>query len=139
MCFSIRCPDFEERLLLRIAAPGRLGLRADGRDDLPRLLEDGLAVEVIEVPAGGAGLLGELVLLLVEGGERIAEEDTAHTPRRALAAAEDRPWEASEARLQLRVGLEQRLVLEVHVLHGRTRTLVGVVELLQRLVIVFRA
>ena len=32
--------------------------------------------------------------------------------------------------------LEQRLVLEVHVLHGRTRALVGVVELLQRRVIV---
>ena len=48
------------------------------------------------------------------------------------------PGEASEARFQLWVGLEQRLVLEVHVLHGRARALVGVVEILQRLVIVLR-
>ena len=95
-----------------------------------------LAVEIVEVPAGGAGLLGESVLLLVEGGKRVTEEDTAHALRRALAAAEDRTREASEARLQFRVGLEQRLVLEVHNLHGRARALVGVVELLQRLEVV---
>ena len=70
--------DHRERLArIRGAAPGRLRLRADARDDLARLLEDSLAVEVVEVPAGGAGLLGEFVLLLVEGGERVAKENTA--------------------------------------------------------------
>ena len=130
--------DVEERLLLCVAASGRLGLRADACDDLARLLEDVPAVEVVEVPAGGAGLLGELVLLLVEGWERVAEEDTAHALGRALATAEDRPGVASQARLQLRVGLEQRLVFEVHFLHRGARALVGMVELLQCLVIVLR-
>ena len=136
MCSLDSLADVEECLLLRGAAPGRLGLRADARDDLAGLLDDGLAVEVVEVPAGGAGLLGELVRLPVEGGESVAEKDTAYALRRALAAAEDRTGEAREARLQLRVGLEQRLVLKMHLLHGRPRAFVGVVELLQRLVIV---
>ena len=78
------------------------------------------------------------VRLLVQGGERVTEEHTADPLRRALAAAEDSAGEAGEARLQPRVSLEQRLVLEVHVLHRRARALVGVVELLQRLVVVVR-
>ena len=136
MCFSIRLRMSRSVFSSVVQRRGCLGLRSDVRNDLARLLEDGLAVEVVQVPAGGAGILGELVLLLVEGGERVAEEDTAHALPRALAAAEDRAGEASEACLQLRVGLDQRLVLEVRVLHGRARALVGMMELLQRRVVV---
>ncbi len=46
------------------------------------------------------------------------------------------PGKPLEARLELRVGLQQRLVLEVHVLDRGLRALVGVVELLERLVVV---
>ena len=63
----------------------------------PRLLEDRVAVQVVEVPAGGAGLLGELAHLFVEGGQRVAEEDAARALRRPLAAAEGRRREALQA------------------------------------------
>ncbi len=119
MCFStlarISTRVFSSVVHLR----GVLGLGADAGDDLARLLEDRVAVEVVEIPAGRAGLLGELARFLVEGGERVAEEDAARALGRALAAAEDRAGQPLEARLQLGVGLQQRLVLEVHLLDGR--------------------
>ena len=68
---------------------GVFGLGADAVDDLARLFEDRVSVEVVEIPAGGAGLLGELARLLVEGGERVAEENAARALRRALSPAED--------------------------------------------------
>ena len=78
--------ELDERLLLGGALARRVRLRADARDDLARLLEDRVAVQVVEVPAGRAGLLGELARLLVEGGKRVAEEDAARAlGRRACA------------------------------------------------------
>ena len=47
-----------------------------------------------------------------------------------------RARQALEARLELGVCLQQGLVLEVHVLDGGLGALVGVVELLERLVVV---
>ena len=118
MCFSILVAELDEGLLLSGALARRLGLGADAGDDLARLLEDRVAVEVVEVPAGRARLFGELACLLVERRERVAEEDAARALGRALSAAEGGAREAAQARLQLRVGLQQRLVLEVHVLDG---------------------
>ena len=78
--------ELDERLLLGRARARRLGLGADAGDDLARLLEDRVAVEVVEVPAGRAGLLGELARLLVERRQRVAEEDAARAlGRRACA------------------------------------------------------
>ena len=54
---------------------------------------------------------------------------------RPLKMAPGKPF---EARLQLRVGLEQGLVLQVHVLDRGLGALVGVVELLEGLVVVLR-
>ena len=78
--------ELDERLLLGRALARRVGLRADAVDDLAGLLEDRVAVEVVEVPAGGAGLLGELARLLVERRERVAEEDAARRPSPAACA-----------------------------------------------------
>src|SRR2546428_3648842 len=61
------CAEVDERLLLDGAPARGVGLGADAADDLRRLLENRVAVEVVEVPAGRAGLLGELARLLVEG------------------------------------------------------------------------
>ena len=73
--------QLDEGLLLGRALARRLGLRADAGDDLAGLFEDRVAVEVVEVPAGRAGLLGELARLLVERGQRVAEEDAARALR----------------------------------------------------------
>ncbi len=95
MCFSTLRAQLDEGLLLGRALARRLGLGADAGDDLAGLLEDRVAVEVVEVPAGGAGLLGELARLLVERRERVAEEHAADALRRALAAAEDGAGQAA--------------------------------------------
>src|SRR5437867_7783582 len=51
------CAEVDEGLLLGGAAALGVGLGADAGDDLRRLLEDRVTVEIVEVPAGRAGLL----------------------------------------------------------------------------------
>ena len=50
--------------------------------------------------------------------------------------SEDSARQAAKPRLQVGVGSEQGLIGEVHVLDGRAPTLIGVIEVLQRRVIV---
>ena len=125
-------PNLDQGLLLGGALARRLGCGPDAASDIARIFENRAAVEVIEVPAGRACLLGELAGLLVEGGKRVAEEHAARPVGRALAAADGGAGEALEACLQFGVGLKQRLVLEVHVLDRGFGALVGVIELLER-------
>jgi hypothetical protein len=77
--------ELDEGLLLGGALPRGFELRANAADDLAGLLEDGVTVEVIEVPAGGAGLLGELPLFPVEGG------NPASLARLMLTMSDKRP------------------------------------------------
>ncbi len=135
--FLDRGPNLDQGLLLGGALARRLGCGPDAASDLARLFENRAAVEVIEVPAGRARLLGELVGLLVEGGKRVAEEHAARAVGRALAAADGGAGEALEACLKFGVGLKQRLVLEVHVLDRGLGTLVGVIELPESVEVVF--
>src|SRR5262245_20455201 len=93
-------PDLDQGLLLGRALPRRLGPGADAADNLARFLEDRVAVEVVEVPAGCAGLLGELAGLFVEAGKRVAEEHAARPLGHALASAESGTGQALEPRLQ---------------------------------------
>ena len=80
--------ELDEGLLLGGALARRLGLGADAGDDLAGLLQDCVAVEVVQVPARGAGLLGEFPGLPIEGWKRVTEKDAPYTFGRALTTAE---------------------------------------------------
>src|SRR5262245_42480850 len=67
--------QFHKRLLFGRALARRVGLGANAGDDLARLLQDCIAVQVVKVPAGGAGCFRELAGFLVEGWQRVAEKD----------------------------------------------------------------
>jgi hypothetical protein len=79
--------QLDESLLLGRALARRLGLRTNAGDDLARLLQDRVAVEVVEVPARCARLLRELACFLVESRERIAEETCTPWDLRPLKMA----------------------------------------------------
>lgn len=59
---------FEQYPVHRAASRG-VGIGADAVGDLARRLQDGVAVEIVEVPAGGAGLQRELAEGGVQGGQ----------------------------------------------------------------------
>ena len=59
------------------AASLGVGVGADAVGDLAERLQDGAAVEVVEIPAGGAGLQRELAEGGVQSGQGVAQE---HAP-----------------------------------------------------------
>ena len=75
MLFHLRA-DFDKCWLFSRAAPGRFGRGTDAAADLSGILQDGVAIQVVEIPARYPGFLGELAGLLFERRQRVAEEDT---------------------------------------------------------------
>ena len=80
--------------LVHGAASRGVGVGADAVGDLARRLQDGAAVEVVEIPAGGAGLQRELAEGGVQGGQDVAQEHAPGTPGQLPAARERRPGQA---------------------------------------------
>lgn len=70
------------------AAPWGVGVGADALGDLAGRLQDGVAVEVVEIPAGGAGLQSELAEGGVQGGQGVAQEHAAGPSGQLPAARE---------------------------------------------------
>src|SRR5439155_8080318 len=119
------CTEVDEGLLVCSAPAPGVGRGPNAGYNLAWLFKDCVSLEIVEVPARGAGLLGKLGLLPVEGGEGITEEQSYDTLLWSFAPAEGGAWQVREVSPQLRVGLKQRLVLEVHVLDCGLGALVG--------------
>src|SRR5680860_306423 len=136
--FHLRA-HLDKGLLLDDALARCLGFGADAGDDLARLFQHLLGVQVIKIPAGGPCFRGELTLLLVQGWKPVAEEDPSGSLGRLLPAAENRVGHAVQEVGNLGGFLKEGLILQVHLLHGRLVALVGVDELLQGIVVVLRA
>src|SRR5260221_7772257 len=78
--------DLYEGLFVGDATPRRLRTRSNAADDVAGFIKDRIAVEVIEVPARSAGLLGELTGVRIECRECVAQEDAASSLLRTRTA-----------------------------------------------------
>src|SRR6516165_3674541 len=88
-----------ECFLFSCAMPRRVGLRSNTGNNLPGLLKDGIAVEIIKIPARGSRLLRKFARLLVEGRKRIAKKYASYALRRPLATTEHPSRHTPETRL----------------------------------------
>src|SRR5438105_435375 len=113
--------------------------RSDALDDVAWLLDNGLPVKVVQIPAGRSGCIGKGIRLDIERRQPIAEEDPSRALRGPEPPAEYCPRESVQVLGETGMLQKQSLILQVQVFSCSSRALVLVVELAQCFEVVLRS